>query len=410
MNRHKTRNRKDIISSKCFSCPLKIESDISSKKVESLINYKSSLESLLSKIKKSQIEVLSNKKSTNVNIKKILMELSENLKNELNIKKVENKNLENEIHEKKAYLQNKIFNVNNTEQVKNNNNNNIHSEILSLKTLNFIAENQLNKINDITLKKLNEYNYLSLCMKFDFIEEKEIICNKQKYYDFASKLLHNKINDTRKKLKLIVSHKENQNNEIESTNQNLTQLKNSISKIKNGYMNNKEIIQEESKEFSQSIILTKIQNNINNIMKTYNKKKQNVHKYNDNIIIIDSPDDDESFNSDFSDDDELSIPSIKEKDKDVNINNNIQQFISLNMNINFNVKCDKISNKENIMYNSERNNNKNNDILNNSKRKKGLSSTGSLPYFIVNCIQDEIIEIPKNINNMDNICKYRNLE
>ena len=118
MNRHKTRNRKDIISSKCFSCPLKIESDISSKKVESLINYKSSLESLLSKIKKSQIEFLSNKKSRYVNKKKILMELSENLKNELNTKKVENKNLENEIHEKKAYLQNKIFNVNNTEHVK----------------------------------------------------------------------------------------------------------------------------------------------------------------------------------------------------------------------------------------------------------------------------------------------------
>ena len=412
MNKHKTRNRKDILSLKCFSCPLKMESDISSKKTENLINYKSSLESLLSKIKKTQIEVLSNKKSTNVNIKKILMELSENLKNELNIKKVENKKLENEIHEKKAYLQNKIFNVNNTEQVKNNNINNIHSEILSLKTLNFIAENQLNKINDITLKKLNEYNYISLCMKFNFIEEKEIICNKQKYYDFASKLLHNKINDTRKKLKLIVSHKENQNDEIESTNQNLTQLKNYISKIKNGYMNNKEIIQEESKEFTQSIILTKIQNNINNIMKTYNKKKQNVHKYNNNIIIINSPDDDdESFNNDDydnNDNDELSIPSIKEKDKDVNINNNIQQFISLNMNINFNVKCDKTTNKENIMYNSERNNSKNNDILNNNKRKKGLSSTGSLPNFIVNCIQDEIIEIPKNINNMDNICKYRN--
>ena len=178
-------------------------------------------------------------------------------------------------------------------------------------------------------------------------------------------------------------------------------------------MNNKEIIQEESKEFSQSIILTKIQNNINNIMKTYNKKKQNVHKYNDNIIIIDSPDDDESFNSDFSDDndnDELSISSIKGKDKDVKINNYIEQFINLNMNINFNVKCDKTTNKENIMYNSERNNSKNNDILNNNKRKKGLSSTGSLPNFIVNCIQEEIIEIPKNINNMDNICKYRNLE
>jgi hypothetical protein len=154
--------------------------------------------------------------------------------------------------------------------------------------------------------------------------------NKQKYYDYTFKLLHNQIKDTRKKLKLIVSYKDNQNDEIESTNQNLTQLKNSISKIKNGYMNNKEIIQEESKEFTQSIILTKIQNNINNIMKTYNKKKQNVHKYNDNIIIIDSPEDDddnESFNGDFSDNndnDELSIPSIKEKDKDVNINNNIQ--------------------------------------------------------------------------------------
>ena len=51
------------------------------------------------------------------------------------------------------------------------------------------------------------------------------------------------------------------------------------------------------------------------------------------------------------------------------------------MNINFNVKCDKISNKENIMYNSERNNNKNNDILNNNKRKKGLSSTDLAKFY-----------------------------
>ena len=306
---------------------------------------------------------------------------------------------------KKIDLQSKLFNKTENEQIKTKNIhnkslniNNLKTEIFLLKNLNFIAENYIDLINSTYSKKMSDYNYMRLCMEYTFIEEKEIECVEQKYIPFVTKLLHNKITDVRTKFKEIVSAKQAQNEEIETTNQNLKQLKLFIDKRNNGYLDNKEIIQEESKEFTQSITLTKMNNINNNLMYMYNKNKQTENEYGDNIIIIDNPDDDddESFKSEHFTD---SGKKEKKKKRDIKITNNIQQqLINLNMNINFNVNFDKFyPDFENIVYNSERNNNDILQFFTKNKRKKGLSSTGSLP-FLNNSIKEESSEISINEN------------
>ena len=70
-----SRNRKNIKSSKCFSCPLQLEAKLSQNKYENLINHKECLEEILSEIKTCEIDILSNTdKSNNKNLKKILLE------------------------------------------------------------------------------------------------------------------------------------------------------------------------------------------------------------------------------------------------------------------------------------------------------------------------------------------------
>ena len=415
----KSRNRKNIFSSTCISCPLKLDVKISNNNLEKLISHKVSLELLLSEIKTSEIAVLSNSNETkNKNIISILSDL----KKELNIMNEEKKAklniLKDEITNKKVILQKQLFNVNKNEPSNNPKENveynkkitkyNINSELSLLKTLDFIAENYINQIDSIILKKTNDYNYLKLCMEYNSIEEKEIICLEQKYEPLITKILHKEIFDKRKKFKLVVSAKQYQNDELENTNQNLTQLKNFIEKRKNGYVGNKEVIPEESKEFTQSITLNRMNNNINNLMNIYNNQRQMEDIYNDNIIIIDNLDD-ESFNSNAN-----SNSSKKEKNKDENINNKISKLINLNMNFNFNVNIDKFFGNNYLLYNSERTNNDIINLLNTNKKKKGLSSTGSLPNIPMNSIRDDSIEVSINdqsknkINETNSISKYIN--
>ena len=413
----RSRNKKNILSSKCFSYPLELDKDISSKESEKLISYKISLELLLSEIKNSEIGVLSNSdKSIKKKIKNVLIDLKEKL-NEMLEEKTEKQNifqilLNNKKLQKQLFIINKNgpsnYKKENIENNKKTTKFNINSELFLLKNLNFMAENYINQIDNIILKKTNDYNYLKLCMNYTFVEEKEIICVEQKYKSLVTRILHKEIFDKRKKFKLIVSAKQQQNDEIENTNHNLTQLKNFISKKKNGYVDNKEIIPEESKEFTQSITLNRMTNNINNLMNIYNKQKQMEDKYNDNVIIIDNLED-ESFNSNA-----ISNSLEEKKSKDLNINNNINQLINLNMNINFNVNFDKFFGNDYVIYNSETSNNDIINSLNKNKKKKGLSSTGSLPNILMNSIRDDSIEVSINdqsrnkISDTNIICKNIN--
>ena len=167
----KTRIRKDIKSSKCFSCPLKLDSENLSKNYEQLMSHKISLELLLSEIKISEIAVLSNSdKSLNKIIIRVLLDLKDNLKQMLEENQSKEKILEKEINDKKTILQKQLFKINKNEPQKNKketyeknkniNISNLKSEIFLLKTLNFMAENYIEEMENINIKKDNENNYI----------------------------------------------------------------------------------------------------------------------------------------------------------------------------------------------------------------------------------------------------------
>ena len=410
-------------SSKNFICNLKLDSMTISTNIENLLMGKSSLELLLNEIKTSEISILSlSKKSKNENIKNILKELGKELTSILNDKEALKKILEKENQKKKRIIQNKLFDKN--EQFINSNNVNkksieiqkLNSELFLLKTLNFIGENYLKQIDCIIYHKTDEIDYLKLYMDYKSIQEKEIICEEQKYLPFVAKLLHKELHDSKKKFRLIINAKQIQNEEMENINENLKKLKIFINNKKKGYIEKKEIIQEESKEYSQSIILNKMNSNINmnNLLYIGNQNKiietETENEYGDNIIIVDT-DDEESFNSG-----RLTGSSNLDKTKKINITNNIQQLINLNMNINFNLNFLGKDN-ENIICNSERKTDDIINLLNKNKKKKGLSSTGSLPYVPINSIKEESIEMSineniknnkKKVNDSNSIIKLQN--
>ena len=179
----KTRYRKDIKSLRCFSCPLKLDSENLSKNYEKLMSHKISLELLLSEIKTSEIAVLSNSDKSLKIIIRVLLDLKDNLKQMLEENQSKEKVLEKKITDKKTILQKQLFNINKNELQKNKketyeknkniNISNLKSEIFLLKTLNFMAENYIEEMENIIIKKDNENNYIKLCMHYITIEEKK---------------------------------------------------------------------------------------------------------------------------------------------------------------------------------------------------------------------------------------------
>ena len=363
------------------------------------------IETLLGEIKNCQIYMLTNpEKPTNKNIKNLLKKLNKNLKFLEKEKNTEKKILAKSISVKKTQLKNLILSDYYNDQTKNNkylNNNkkinliNLKSEIELLKTLNFKAENDIKQINNMILKLSNDYHYLNLCMKYLSIDNKENLCLQPKYYPFISKVLHKQIEDSRSKYKLIATAKKIQNEEIESTKNDISNLKDHLTNIKK---DNKEEIIEESKEYSKTFTLNKINYNINNIISKYNKKEdpekisEKFEQFNDNVIIVDASSKSNSISDDFHS--SLLSPSYStknKKNKKITIKNLIQPKI--NVNINLNLHFDKSYHlNEHMVYNSERNykeKEKDNFLfLYNSKRKKGLSSTDSLPYLMAGNIKN----------------------
>ena len=260
-------------------------------------------------------------------------------------------------------------------------------------------------------KITNDYNYLNVYRKYLSIEEKENICINPKFYPFISLLLTKQLNEARQKFKIYEDAKKYQNEEIENTINEITKFQNYLINKKIEYLNDKEIIKEESNEFSKNLTLNKINENINEIISKCNKYKgeENKENYNDNIIIIEteSKNDDEDSDSNNFNSSEFSSFSIIKKNK--NIKNNNQPYANLNFNLNINFY--KIYHfQENMKYNSERNNKNIITFLNNIKIKKGLSSTGSLPHLMINAIKDKSNPNSRNnkskLNDINYIDKY----
>jgi len=341
------------------------------KKQEILESHKSSLEKILKLIKESIFEIISNKnniKSKSLKeVKEMLIELNQTLHYKLEEKKINMSFFENLISEKKSSITNKIFckQSGKYKSSKNQKIYNLKTELDLLKTLNFKAKNYINFINNTMIRKTNEYNYLKLYVPNSTIQEKEISCTQQKYYSIVTKILHKKLEEIHEKFKRIVSTKQKQNKLIENISSNLTDLKNSIQRRKyNFYPNIKEIIKEESKEYTKTILNITVnnKNNVNNIISAYNRNKD---KLNENEKDEDIKEDDyeeiEENEDEICNQGNSNISSVS-SDK----NNKIQQTKKIP---GLTLDLDKCRYSEDIKYNTSREQSVNSNLINQKSQR-----------------------------------------
>ena len=383
-------------------------SNVFTKKEEFLYSHKSSLEILLSAIKKAQISYLTNisnknKKKINIeHLKELLTELNENLKSMLKEQNSKVSYFQAQLSKQKSSIQKELFfenksNKNNKNKIKFSPFQNLKTEIEQLKILNFQAQNDIESIDNKTLKaNLEQQQYLNRNIQFNFEIEKEIHYEKQKHGAIITKMLHRKSTEVKKHFKFVVAAKQYQNNEIENYLKNLDNLKHFINSRKHGYDNNyicnEDIINEESKEYTKSIT-------INNFNQTLNKTLNKLIMSNKNMINSEDGESESSQSEDGSSLDSVhkNIKNKNEEEKNKLRNN----FINLNMNINLNINFDKIYNySEDLRYNSDRERNKT-EKLSFGKEKKTYGSTGSLPYLIIKSIKEEAKTSGKSIEKDD---------
>ena len=380
-------------------------SHIFTKKEEFLYSHKSSLEILLTAIKKAQLSYLSNisnKKEIKINIKhlkELLTELKENLNSMLVEQNSRVNYFQTQLSKQKSSIQKELFfdnknNKNNKNKIKLSPFQNLKNEIDQLKILNFQAQNDIESIDNKIIKtNLEQQQYLNRNIQINYEIEKEIHCEKQKHGAIITKMLHRKSTEVKKHFKFVVAAKQYQNSEIENNLRNLENLKHFINSRKNGYDNyyirNEDIINEESKEYTKSIT-------INNFNQTLNKTLNKLIMSNKNAINSES-EESESDEGSSLDSVHNNIKKKNEKEKNKLSNN----FINLNMNINLNINFDKVYNfSEDLRYNSDRGKN-NTEKISFGKEKKAYSSTGSLPYLIIKSIQEETKASGKNIEKED---------
>lgn len=391
------------------------ESRIFTKKEEFLYSHKSSLEILLSAIKKSQISYLtniSNKNEKKINIKhlkELLTELHENLNSMFKEQNSKVNYFQSLLSKQKSSIQAELFfenkndknykskNKNNKTKIKLTPFQNLKNEIEQLNTLNFQAQNDIETIDNKIIKaNLEQQQYLNRNLQINYDIEKEIHCEKQKHGAIITRMLHKKSTEVKNHFIFVVAAKQYQNNEIENYFKNLENLKHFINSRKNGYDNNyirnEDIINEESKEYTKSIT-------INNFNQTLNKTLNKLIMANKNVI---NSEEEESEKSESDDDSSLDSVHKNIKNKNEKENNKLSNnFINLNMNINLNINLDKIYNfNEDLRYNSDRGRN-NTEKASFGKEKKAYSSTGSLPYLIIKSITEETHASGKNIEKDD---------
>ena len=347
-------------------------------KEDTLLHHKSSLNNLLNTIKKSLFSIFSNSiKDKNKSNKNLLKELKENLNSLLIDKNSTLKFYGEAFSNKKCSLQNELFFENkieinknkykciNSKKINNMNIKNLKLEIDTLKIINFKVENDIKEIENEIVKKIDEQNYLSFCTPNSNLEKKEISCAQPKYDSIVTSLLHKQLTIKRKKFKSTVSKKQNKIDDIDSIKQSIASLRKSVLKKKSRYTENKEVIIEDySNEFTRSLD-SKINNdNVNNIITSFNKDQTNNERIEGNNVNLKysnaNASDNGNENSKNSEDESndsyvLSISSYDEQKKDMNIN--INKNI-INLNINLNLNSDQINVyqfPENIDYNTDRN-------------------------------------------------------
>ena len=157
------------------------------------------------------------------------------------------------------------------------------SEISQLKLLNFQIENEITNTNNM-MTRISEIYYNTKKDLFFLIENNESFC-KYNYSDAskASEILHEKINSIRKKFIKIVNKKSEQDMVIKDLMMKKNYIKNRIGKklINNKYIITEDIINEESKEYTNNYSKTINNSNLTINMKINNKNNKSKLRSND---------------------------------------------------------------------------------------------------------------------------------
>ena len=254
---------------------------------------------------------------------------------------------------------------------------NLKTEIDLLKILNFKAENDIIFINNTMIRKTNENNYLKLYVPNTSLEEKEIECIQQKYYPIVTKIFLKKLKDLHENFKRLASAKQKQNKLIENINNNLVELKNAIQRRKYHFYPNIEIIEEESKEYTKTMLNITVNNinNVNNIVSAYNRinKYKLKEKEKDEDIKEYDFDEKEDNDDDICNQGDSNSSSISSKEN--NYNNKIQQTKKIP---GLNLDLDKCNYNDDIKYNTSRDQNVNSYFIN----QKSQKFKNSIPHIL----------------------------
>ena len=317
-----------------------------------LINHKSSLETLLIKIKNFQLEYLFKELNKNSFSKKqMLISLKDSLNLMLQEKNKRLYYIKKQYEDSKKKIQNKLFlfsqekdkdEYNNKKLDKNKENSSIF-EKNQLRLLNFQIQNEIEKTNFLIKLKTQINSYVK-SIPFFFEINREIFCKINYEMDAKiSEILNGKIRNIRKEFINVVKDKMEKNLAKESISLQIKYIKENIDDFKlNGckkYIETKDIIPEESIEYTKSIYTNQSKKNslanINNRVIPEKKNNLNtnssINKNNNNQKIRIIKDKLENNNIFYSN------KINKDIFNDLNNNNKINQYLNMNINVNINL-------------------------------------------------------------------------
>ena len=314
-----------------------------------LFSHKSSLETLLNIIKDFQLEYLSKNFNKSKNNKTTTKEMITSLKDNLNIMLNEKNKKLNYIQNKnemtKKNIQSKLFPS--IEEMKINkynlsleNKNYFISEKNQLELLNFQIKNEIEKTNFLIQQKTQINTYIK-SLPFFFEENQEILCsNNHENNKTISQFLKEIIRRVRKEFINVVQQKMKKELEINGISIQINYIKDSIEDYKfNGckkYIETEDIIEEQSNEYSRSIITNQSKrNSLSNINKKIIKKMSITSNGSKNYKISKKEGKITKNNKLFEN--KLNKGILGE----INNNKKVNNYLNMNINVNINLNNNK---------------------------------------------------------------------
>ena len=293
-----------------FSLSLKIDElqtvinslNIYENKVEKLTEYKSFLEKILDLIKNSQKNLIMKKryrKNNISNIKQTLISLNNNLfrlkaykeKNLKLLEKLRNQKIKHfyklkNTNECLMHSFQKKFRSNFDTLISESTGNESYGEVSQLKNLNFEAENELQKLENIKKQMLLEINYYNLSKDFKKVIKINYLNNTNSDDEMINKLLHNKLIEKRKNFVKLANKKNIQEGDINFIRDKINFFK---LKLKTKINSKKKLIRQ-NKKFYIETIKEDAENDDILINNNNSKKFEDFHKsdkiFNDKIDLI----------------------------------------------------------------------------------------------------------------------------